>query len=328
MTLNLKCRPRRLRKSPSTLDLMQETQLMCTDLILPVFIHSGHEVEEIETMPGVFRWPLNRLAEQLSTWHSTGLRGFALFPKILPKFKDDRGSEILNSESITYQAARILKGTGLDFVLIADLALDPYTTHGQDGIINESGGVENDETVEILAQASILCASAGFNWVAPSDMMDGRVGSIRKALDKENFHDVSIMAYSAKFCSAYYGPFRGAIGSSIGGDYINKSTYQLNPCNAHEAHKELILDDSEGADILMVKPAETYLDIIYWAKQNFKTPIAAYQVSGEYSRICAAGQLGWLDPEACAMESLISIKRAGADLILSYFADRIVKLLQ
>lgn len=323
MTFEFKYRPRRLRKTSAVLSLLQETRLLPSDLILPIFIHEGIEVEEVDSMPGVFRWPLNRLAEQVAVWHASGLRAFALFPKISPKNKDPEGSQILNPDSLVYKASRILKETALDFVLIADLALDPYTSHGQDGIIGKDGDVDNDLTVEMLAKASVLCAREGFHWVAPSDMMDGRVGVIRKVLDQESFHYTSILAYSAKFCSAYYGPFRNAIGSSVNKLRIDKSTYQLNPSNCREAKRELILDDSEGADILMIKPAEPYLDIIQWAKQQFTVPIAAYQVSGEYSRICAAGKLGWLDQDACAMESLLSIKRAGADLILTYFADRI-----
>jgi porphobilinogen synthase len=328
MSFEFKYRPRRLRKNPAVLSLLEETHLQPTDFILPVFIHSGTDVEEIESMPGIFRWPLEKLRSQIAFWVDSGIRGFALFPKISSDLKNSEGSEILNTTSLMYEAASLLNELSRDFILIADLALDPYTSHGQDGIIGRDGAIDNDLTVEMLAKASVLCARAGYDWVAPSDMMDGRVAAIRQALDKDLFHQVSIMAYSAKFCSSYYGPFREAIGSSTGEICIDKSSYQLCPGNAREARRELMLDLEEGADILMVKPAEPYLDIIHWAKQNLSIPIAAYQVSGEYSRVCAASQLGWLDKDSCALESLISIKRAGADLILTYFTERVIELLK
>ena len=328
MTFEFKYRPRRLRKNSATLSLLEETHLRPSDFILPVFIHSGADLEEVESMPGVFCWPLNRLKSQIDFWVDIGIKGFALFPKISSGLKDLEGSEILNATSLMYEAASLLNELSRDFILIADLALDPYTLHGQDGIVGEGGVIDNDLTVEILAKAAVLSASAGFDWVAPSDMMDGRVEAIRKALDKESFQQISILAYSAKFCSSYYGPFRDAIGSSTGETQIDKSSYQLCPGNAREARRELLLDFEEGADILMVKPAEPYLDIIHWAKQNLSIPIAAYQVSGEYSRICAASKLGWLNKDLCALESLTSIKRAGADLIITYFAERVIQLLE
>jgi len=327
MSLKISQRPRRLRKSPATLSLLEETQLSSNDLILPIFVHDGKKLEEIDSMPGVFRWPLHRLLDQIPIWYESGIKAFALFPKISSFLKDANGSAILDSESIIYEAARKINQLGLDLILIADLALDPYTSHGHDGILNHSGNVDNDLTVEMLAKASLVCAESGFHWVAPSDMMDGRVMFIRKALDQGSYIDTSILAYSAKFCSAYYGPFRSAIGTCITEKPIDKGGYQLNPANSREAMRELFIDEIEGADILMVKPAEPYLDIIQQAKQSLNTPIAAYQVSGEYSRICAAGKLGWLDENKCALESLIAIKRAGADLILSYFADRLGSLL-
>lgn len=212
-----------------------------------------------------------------------------------------------------------------DILLIADLALDPYTTHGQDGVLLADGSVDNDRTIEILANASIVAAESGFDWVAPSDMMDGRVGVIRNTLEENSFSNTGIISYSAKFASSYYGPFRTAINSSKGIKPVDKRTYQLNPSNLREAKRELWLDFEEGADMLMIKPAEPYLDVISYASQNIHLPIAAYQVSGEYSRIMAADQLGWLDWNTCALESLVSIKRAGASLIFSYFADRVAK---
>ncbi|MEK9773636.1 MAG: porphobilinogen synthase, partial [Opitutae bacterium] len=216
-----------------------------------------------------------------------------------------------------------LRKLNLDILLFADLALDPYTSHGQDGVVLENGYVDNDKTVEILAKASIICADAGFDWVAPSDMMDGRVGAIRSILDQNSFSRTGIISYSAKFASSYYGPFRTAINSTTVGKPVNKKSYQLNPSNFKEAKRELWLDFEEGADMLMIKPAEPYLDVISYANRNFNLPVAAYQVSGEYSRIMAAGQLGWLDWKSCALESLVGIKRAGADLIFTYFADRL-----
>jgi len=303
--------------------LVEENCLKASDFVLPVFVCDEEKPSEIESMPGVFRWPISDLCEQIKIWYQKGIKAFALFPKIPLESKDEKGSAILNPESLVYRAACEIKNLGLEIILIADLALDPYTTHGQDGILNALGEIDNDPTVEILAQASVVCANAGLDWVAPSDMMDGRIRIIREALEKNSFHHVGIIAYSAKFSSSYYGPFRSAIGSSIDTVPVDKSSYQLNPANFREAKRELYLDDEEGADILMVKPAEPFLDIIKQAKSQSNLPIAAYQVSGEYSRIMAAGQLGWLDWKRCALESLLGIKRAGANLIFSYFADRL-----
>jgi porphobilinogen synthase len=241
----------------------------------------------------------------------------------MPEKKCSTGKEAINPNSISFQAAKKIKARHKDTLLIADIALDPFTDHGHDGILDSSGKVDNDLTVEILCKSAVIAAQSGFDVVAPSDMMDGRVGEIRKSLDEAGFEHVAILAYSAKFCSAYYGPFRDAISSSQK-EPIDKSGYQLDPANHREALLELKLDEQEGADILMVKPAEPYLDIIKSAKENSSLPVAAYQVSGEYSRIWAASKLGWLDLDKCAEESLISIKRAGADMILTYFAERIV----
>ncbi len=260
---------------------------------------------------------------QFKIWTEMGIRAFALFPRIDPSKKDTDGSEILNKDSLIYRAASHVKNLHPNALLIADLALDPYTTHGQDGVLLSDGIVDNDATIQILANASIICANAGFDWVAPSDMMDGRVGVIRSILEQKHFHDVGIISYSAKFASAYYGPFRSAINSASPQKPIDKRSYQLNPANIREAKRELWLDYEEGADMLMIKPAEPYLDVISYASQNMNIPIAAYQVSGEYSRIMAADQLGWLDWRLCALESLMSIKRSGASLIFSYFADQI-----
>jgi porphobilinogen synthase len=320
-------RPRRLRQNHAIRSITRESQIHATDLALPVFITEEAKPVEIPSMPGVFRWPLHELERKITEWYSAGIRAFALFPKIDESKKDSTGSHILSEDSLCYQAGRLISALQLDLCLIADLALDPYTDHGHDGIIQNEGKIVNDDTVEILAKASLLCARAGFHFVAPSDMMDGRVSVIRSCLEENGFHETGIMSYSAKFCSSYYGPFRDAIGAS-GGASISKQSYQLDPANFLAARRELLLDIEEGADILLIKPAEPYLDIIHEAKQLCNVPIAAYQVSGEYSRLIAASQNDWLNLQSCAMESITSIKRAGADIILTYFADRVVNWLK
>jgi porphobilinogen synthase len=323
--MNLSRRPRRLRELTPLKSMLKECSIQKEDLILPLFVSDNcTDKESIEAMPEVYRWSVDSLINQMVTWLDIGLNTFALFPCIDDEKKCQIGSEALNPESICYKAAKEIKHKFNNVILIADLALDPFTDHGHDGILDAQGKVDNDRTTEILCKSAIVAAQSGFDIVAPSDMMDGRVGEIRKALDENGFHKVAILAYSAKFCSAYYGPFREAISSSQK-KLINKSGYQLDPANAREAMLELELDEQEGADILMVKPAEPYLDIIKSAKENFTVPIAAYQVSGEYSRIWAASKLGWLDLDNCAQESLLSIKRAGADIILTYFAERIAR---
>lgn len=316
-------RPRRLRQNDAIRSITRENQIHTTDLVLPVFITEEAQPVEIDSMPGVYRWPLHVLERKVTEWYSLGIRAFAIFPKIDDSKKDSLGSQILNEESLCYQAGRLLTALNLELCLIADLALDPYTDHGHDGMIGDDGKIVNDDTVEVLAKASLLCAQAGFHFLAPSDMMDGRISIIRSRLEEHCFHETGIISYSAKFCSSYYGPFRDAIGAS-GGPSISKSSYQLDPANSSAARRELLLDVDEGTDILMVKPAEPYLDIIYQAKQLCNIPVAAYQVSGEYSRLVAASQNDWLNLQSCAMESIISIKRAGADLIFTYFADRVV----
>ena len=304
-----------------------ETHLSKSDLVLPVFVTENDENPTlIPSMPEIFRWPVNLLTEKIVEWKSLGIRAFALFPHIDESKKDAKGSEILNPKSLVYQAVRQVKDAIDDIALIADLALDPYTLHGQDGILSEDGRVDNDPTVEVLAEAAVLAAQAGYDLVAPSDMMDGRVQKVRERLEAEGFINTGIISYSAKFSSSYYGPFRDAVGSKTVSP-VDKSGYQLCPANFKEARRELALDASEGADILMVKPAEPYLDVISHARDTFDLPIAAYQVSGEYSRLWAAHMQGWLDLDKCALESLISIKRAGADLIFTYFAERISRLI-
>jgi porphobilinogen synthase len=317
-------RPRRLRELSLAKAMIRECSLHKKDFILPVFVSDQCETKEpIESMPEVYRWSVDAIVAQVAHWKGIGLNAFALFPCVMPEKKCSTGKEAINPNSISFQAAKKIKARHKDTLLIADIALDPFTDHGHDGILDSSGKVDNDLTVEILCKSAVIAAQSGFDVVAPSDMMDGRVGEIRKSLDEAGFEHIAILAYSAKFCSAYYGPFRDAISSSQK-EPIDKSGYQLDPANHREALLELKLDEQEGADILMVKPAEPYLDIIKSAKENSSLPVAAYQVSGEYSRIWAASKLGWLDLDKCAEESLISIKRAGADMILTYFAERIV----
>lgn len=325
--MNLFRRPRRLRELTAIKPMLKEFSLLKEDLILPVFVSDTcTEKEAVDSMPEVYRWSVDGLVEQIENWRKIGLHAFALFPCITNEKKCPEGKEALNPESICYKAVKEIKHRFSDLILIADLALDPFTSHGHDGILNASGKVDNDLTIEMLCKTALIAAQSGFDVVAPSDMMDGRVAEIRNTLDKNGFQDVAILSYSAKFCSSYYGPFRDAIMSSQNKP-IDKSGYQLDPANFREAMLELRLDEQEGADILMIKPAEPYLDVIKAAKEKFSLPIAAYQVSGEYSRIWAAGKLGWLDVDKCALESLVCIKRAGADLILTYFAERIAKSL-
>ena len=326
--LDLPVRPRRLRRTSALRALTRENEVGPDDLVLPLFVIEGEgEPESVESMPGVMRWPISRLVDHCRELTAEGLRAVALFPRTPEDKKDAIGLEALRPEALAYRTARALKEALPDLVLIGDLALDPYTSHGHDGILDERGDVDNDTTVEVLARMSVYCAEAGFDVVAPSDMMDGRVAAIRRALDEAGFSQTCIMAYSAKFASAYYGPFRDAVGSSRTPEapVIDKVTYQLNPANYREALRELCLDEEEGADFLMVKPAEPYLDVIRAAREITDLPVAAYQVSGEYARLWAAAERGWLDLDACLRESLLSIKRAGADLILTYFAERILR---
>jgi porphobilinogen synthase len=326
--LDLTIRPRRLRRTSGLRALVQETALQVDDLILPIFVVEGEgEPEPIESMPNVFRLPIPRLIEKCRELHDLGLRAVALFPKVPTKKKDDQGTGALNQNNLVLNAARTLKQAIPELILVGDLALDPYTTHGHDGVLDLSGNVDNDSTVTILAEMGVLAANAGIDIVAPSDMMDGRIAEIRRNLDESGHIETAILAYSAKFASAYYGPFREAVGSKCpdSNSSIDKRTYQLSPANAREAQRELLLDEKEGADFLMVKPAEPYLDVIRYARDTFNLPIVAYQVSGEYARIWAAAERGWLELDACMMESLTSIKRSGADLILTYFAERILR---
>ena len=329
--LDIKKRPRRLRKSNSSLSLCEETRVLPSDLILPVFLKEGKNgADKIPSMPNVCRHTIDSLLKLCDKMLKGGVSAIAPFPLVDRSKKSLRADEAVNPKSLANRAIAAVKKRFPEMTVVADIALDPYTSHGHDGILDESGTwIVNDETVEILAGMSLVAAQSGADFVAPSDMMDGRIGAIRSVLDDCDFQDTAIMAYSAKYASAFYGPFRDAIGSSPKAQgkakkYLDKKGYQLNPANAREALKEAALDEEEGADVIMVKPAGHYLDIVAKIKERTTLPIAAYQVSGEYSMIMAAAQNGWLDADRTIMESLTSIKRAGADIILTYFAEYFV----
>lgn len=325
--LNLTQRPRRLRRSASIRAMVEETVLRPADFIAPLFVVEGKAPpEEIASMPGVFRLSITDLVKECRALHKLGVPSVALFPKLDAKLKDDEGTLALSEDALVLRAVRAVKKAVPELTIVTDVALDPYTSHGHDGVLNAArDDVENDRTVEILSRMAVLQAKAGVDLVAPSDMMDGRVGAIRRALDAAGYTGTGIMAYSAKYNSAYYGPFREAVGSATaaGTRLLSKATYQMNPANRREAVTEALLDEAEGADILMVKPAGLYLDIIRDVREATRKPVAAYQISGEYAQIHAAARLGWLDLARCRHESLLAIKRAGADMILTYFAKEV-----
>lgn len=323
--LDIKYRPRRLRRTSQHLGLCRETYLTPADLIMPLFVVEGkNKCEKIESMPNQFRLSIDNLLKKCETLSNLGVPAIALFPQVNPKLKTLQADEATNPDSIQNKAIRAVKKRFPQMLVVADVALDPYTSHGHDGILNKKGDwILNDETVEVLVAMSVVAAKSGADFIAPSDMMDGRVGAIRDALDEFGFEETSIMAYSAKYASAFYGPFRDAVGSKKGkgGAGLDKSGYQLNPANTREAIKEILLDEQEGADVVMVKPAGHYLDIIAKVREFTTLPIASYQVSGEYSMICAAAEKGWIDFKKVRDEALVSIKRAGSDMILTYFAE-------
>ncbi|WP_043588719.1 porphobilinogen synthase [Geminisphaera colitermitum] len=330
-SLDLLHRPRRLRRTASLRALTRETVLTPANLIAPLFVIDGDvPPEEIASMPGVFRYGIVDLVEECRVLHNLGVPGVALFPKLDASLKDDEGSAALDEEALVLRAVRAVKESVPGLTVITDVALDPYTSHGHDGVLNAArDDVENDRTVGILMRMAVMQAQAGVDLVAPSDMMDGRVEAIRLALDAAGFQQTGVMAYSAKFNSAYYGPFREAVGSAqaAGTRLLGKATYQLDPANRREAIAEAELDEAEGADIIMVKPAGAYLDIIRDVRERTNKPVAAYQVSGEYAQIQAAARLGWLDLARTRDESLLAIRRAGADMILTYFAKEVAKSL-
>ncbi|MBD2449579.1 porphobilinogen synthase [Nostoc sp. FACHB-152] len=320
--LNLSQRPRRLRRTATLRQMVRETTLSVDDLIYPMFVMEGEEQKvEIPSMPGCYRYSLDLLLKEIAEVSSLGINAIALFPVIPEYKKDDTGTESYNPEGLVQQTVKAIKQAVPDIVIITDVALDPFTTHGHDGLVDENGTILNDPTVEVLVKMALSQAAAGADFVAPSDMMDGRIGAIRQALDAEGYINVGILAYSAKYASAYYGPFRDALDSAP--KFGDKKTYQMDIANAREALKEVALDIAEGADIVMVKPALAYLDIIQQIRQTTQLPIAAYNVSGEYAMIKAAAQMGWIDEKQVILESLTSMKRAGADLILTYFAKEV-----
>lgn len=320
--LRLPIRPRRNRKNAAIRGLVKETLLTPGDLIYPLFIHESDEDEPIDSMPGCHRWSLDGLVEEVGRAHAVGVQAVVFFPKIEEELKSSHGEECFNPEGLVPRAIRRIKEAFPEVAVITDVALDPYNSDGHDGIVESTPSGElrilNDETVEVLCRQALCHAEAGADVVSPSDMMDGRIGAIRDALDAASHEEVSILSYTAKYASAYYGPFRGALDSAPkAGD---KKTYQMDPANAREAVREADLDLAEGADMLMVKPAGPYLDIVRTLADSVDLPIAAYQVSGEYLMIKSAAKDGWIDEEKVAFESILGIKRAGADMILTYFA--------
>ena len=322
-------RPRRLRKNDWSRRLVQEHQLSANDLIYPVFLlEGGNRQEEVQSMPGVSRVSLDLLIPIAKECVTLGIPVMALFPVISNDLKTPDGQEAFNPNGLIPQAVKELKKHCPNLGIMTDIALDPYTSHGQDGIIDENGYVLNDVTVEALTKQALTHAQAGVDMVAPSDMMDGRIGAIREALEAHGFIHTLIMAYSAKYASAFYGPFRDAVGSAGNLGKGNKKTYQMDPANSDEALREVALDIEEGADMVMVKPGMPYLDIVRRVKDELGHPTFAYQVSGEYAMIKAAAQNAWIDGDAVMMESLMAFKRAGADGILTYFARDVARLLK
>ena len=322
-------RPRRLRRDEFTRALVRENQLHASDLILPVFVLDGHDrVQDVASMPGVQRLSIDRLYAVAEDCVALGIPVLALFPVMDPALKTEDGREALNPDGLVPRAVRALKERFPQLGLLTDVALDPFTTHGQDGLLDASGYVMNDETVAVLREQALLQAASGVDIVAPSDMMDGRIGAIRGALEDAGRIHTKIMAYSAKYASAFYGPFRDAVGSKGNLGRGNKKVYQMDPANSDEALREVALDIAEGADMVMVKPGMPYLDIVRRVKDEFRMPTFAYQVSGEYAMLKAAAGNGWLDGEAAMMEALLAFRRAGADGVLTYFARDAARLLK
>lgn len=311
-------RPRRNRKNAAIRDMVQESRLGIENLIFPVFLKDGNNVkEEIPSLPNIYRWSIDLLLKEIESCMELGIRTYDIFPAVEDHLKDQSATMSYDPENFYLKAIRKIKETFPDLVLMSDVALDPYSSDGHDGLVRD-GKIVNDETLPILAKMSIAQAQAGIDIIGPSDMMDGRVGVIRSALDDGGYTDTSIMSYTAKYASAFYGPFRDALNSAPkSGD---KKTYQMNPSNKAEALIEAQLDIEEGADMVMVKPALCYLDVIHLLKENFATPVTAYNVSGEYAMVHAAAEKGWIDYDAAMNEMLLSIRRAGADGILTYFA--------
>ena len=326
-------RLRRLRQSDWSRRLVAENQVTAADLIWPVFVQEGEQQRTpVASMPGVERLSIDLLIEAAQDARDLGIPAIALFPETNPSTKSDDAREAFNADNLVCRTVQRLKAAVPDVGIICDVALDPYTSHGQDGLVRD-GVILNDETLEVLCKQAVAQATAGCDVIAPSDMMDGRIGAIRAALDEAGFHHVMILAYAAKYASAFYGPFRDAIGSAgnLSGGQVQgggKHTYQMNPANSDVAIREVALDIAEGADMVMVKPGMPYLDIVRRVKQEFGVPTMAYQVSGEYAMLTAAANNGWLDRNSVVLESLLAFKRAGADAVLTYFAIEVARMLQ
>jgi len=318
-------RLRRNRQSAAIRDMVQENRLHTSDFIAPIFIVEGeNQKEEIGSMPDYYRYSLDMLSDELEELIEVGIQSVLLFVKVPDSKKNNKGTEALNDEGLMQQSVRFIKKNYPDLLVMTDVAMDPYSSYGHDGIV-EDGEIVNDPSVELLAKMAVSHAKAGADMVAPSDMMDGRIGAMRNALDEAGFENTGIMAYSAKYASSYYGPFRDALDSAPG--FGDKKTYQMNPANVEEALREVELDIEEGADIVMVKPGLPYLDVVRAVKQNFNIPVSVYNVSGEYAMIKAAAEKGCLNEEEAMMEALLGFKRAGADLIATYFAKAAAKII-
>ena len=321
----LQRRNRILRRTPAIRALVAETNLTPNDFIVPLFIDEGKDVKtEIASMPGYYRYSLDHTVKEVKELWSMGLKSVLLFIKCKDELKDNKGTEALNPDGLMQRSIKAIKDAVPEMVVMTDIALDPFSEHGHDGIV-EDNEIVNDTTVDILARMSVSHAQAGADWVAPSDMMDGRIGAIREALEESNFNNTGIMSYSAKYASCFYGPFRDALDSAPG--FGDKKTYQMDYHNRIEAIKETMMDVEEGADMVMIKPALAYLDIIREVKNAVDVPVSAYNISGEYAMIKAAAKMGWLNEEQAILETLTGIKRAGADLIATYFAKDAVRLI-
>jgi len=321
-------RPRRMRESSFSRTLMRENNISVNNLIYPMFVIEGRGIrQDIESMPGIQRLSIDELKKDASECYQLGIPAIAIFPYIDKKLKTNDASEAFNDNGLVQRAIRELKKEIPGLGVISDVALDPFTLHGQDGLIDKAGNILNDETVSILTKQAISHAKAGADIVAPSDMMDGRVHRIRKSLEENKFINTKILAYSAKYASSFYGPFRDAVGSSELLGKSSKKTYQMDPANSDEALNEVELDIQEGADMVMIKPGMPYLDIVFRVKQTFNKPTFVYQVSGEYAMIMAASLKGWLNQDDVILESLISFRRAGADAIITYFALEVARLM-
>ncbi len=326
-SLNLTQRPRRVRRTDALRRMVQETQLSVNDLIYPLFVMEGENQKvEVSSMPGSYRYTLDLLLKEVAEAYELGIPAIALFPLVAEDRKDNAGTESYNPEGLVQRTVRAIKQEIPDIMIVTDVALDPFSSKGHDGIVSDAGEILNDETVEVLVKQSVSQAEAGADIVAPSDMMDGRIGAIRQGLDAAGYTQVGILAYSAKYASAYYGPFRDALDSAP--KFGDKKTYQMDPANIREALTEIELDIAEGADMVMVKPALAYLDVIHLVRSATNLPVAAYNVSGEYAMIKAADQKGWIDGKKVMLETLTSMKRAGADVILTYFAKEVALILR